>query len=35
LNIFKAIVETYNLAEEYNYDWKNDVIKTLYRIFTS
>jgi hypothetical protein len=33
LNINKAIIETYKLAEEYNYDWKNEIIKTLYRIF--
>jgi len=35
LNINKAIIETYNLAEEYNYDWKNEVIKTFYRIFSN
>jgi hypothetical protein len=33
LNIFKAILETYNLSEEYNYKWNNEIIKTLYRIF--
>jgi hypothetical protein len=33
LNIFTGMMETYNLATEYNYDWKNDIIKTLYRIF--
>jgi hypothetical protein len=35
LNISTAIIETYNLAAEYNYDWKNNIIKTLYRIFTN
>jgi hypothetical protein len=33
LNIFTGMIETYNLATEYNYDWKNNIIKTLYRIF--
>jgi len=33
LNIFTGMAETYNLAKEYNYNWKNDVIKTLYEIF--
>jgi hypothetical protein len=33
LNIFTGIIETYTLAEEYNYDWKNDIIKILYKIF--
>jgi S1-C subfamily serine protease len=33
LNIFTGIIETYNLAEEYNYDWKNEIIKTFYKIF--
>ncbi len=33
LNIFTGIKETYTLAKEYNYDWKNAIIKTLFRIF--
>jgi len=33
IDILKAIIETYNLSEEYNYDWKNEIIKTLYKIF--
>jgi hypothetical protein len=33
LNIFKAILETYNLSEEYNYKWNNEIIKTIYKIF--
>ena len=32
-NIFTGIKETYSLSEEYNYNWKNDLIKTLFRIF--
>jgi serine protease Do len=33
LNIFTGIKETYLLAKEYNYDWKNDIIITLHQIF--
>lgn len=33
LNIFTGIIETYSLAAIYNYDWKNDIIKTFYKIF--
>ena len=33
LNIITGILETYNLSKEYNYEWNNDIIKILYKIF--